>query len=200
MVPGSTLERPRRLGDRDAARGLDRGLGGRQPHRRRAPDPHPPDPVPGDLAPAVRPRHLPDRLDRGVPGRHVQRLHLPARRVHPGLRPAAQLRRRRTRPARWAATSTSTPRSTCSRAPAREAPARRARPSRTTPAGRTPSRCSRARSRGIALRWAPQGVAGERTQRRARTCSRSIRRTAARATSSTATSSTTRTTSSCGLC
>ena len=53
MVPGSTSNGRGDLGDRDAARGLDRGLGGRQPDRRRAPDPHPPDPVPGDLAPAV---------------------------------------------------------------------------------------------------------------------------------------------------
>ena len=104
VVPGSTLERPRRVGDGDAARGRDRAVGGRQPDRRRAPDPHPPDPVPGDLAPAVRRRHLPDRLDGGVPGRHVQRLHLPARRLHPGLRAAAQLHDAATRRARWAAT------------------------------------------------------------------------------------------------
>ena len=55
-VPGSASERPRPVGHRDAARGLDRALGGRQPDRRRAPDPHPPDPVPGDLAAAVRRR------------------------------------------------------------------------------------------------------------------------------------------------
>ena len=49
VVPGSTIERARRLGDGDAAPGLDRAVGGRQHHRRRAPDSHPPDPVPGDL-------------------------------------------------------------------------------------------------------------------------------------------------------
>ena len=88
---GLAIERPRRVRDGDAAPGRDRAMGGREHHGRRASDSHPPDPVPGDLAPDVRPRRLPDRLDGGVPGRHVQRLHLPGGRVHPGLRAAAQL-------------------------------------------------------------------------------------------------------------
>ena len=33
IVPGSRLQRARRFGDRDAARGLDRAVGGRQPDR-----------------------------------------------------------------------------------------------------------------------------------------------------------------------
>ena len=159
VVPGSTSN-----GHGDSATetprvGLDRGLGGRQPDRRRPPDPHPPDPVPGDLAPAVRRRHLPDRLDRGVPRRHLQRVHLRARACTSRASARRSTTPRRTRPAPSAATSTSTPRSTCSQG--------------ACAGGACPSRAPEASDAGwkdtikmfpgeitrIALRWAPQSVA-----------------------------------------
>ena len=72
QVPGSTSNGRGVSATETPQEGLDRGLGGRQPDRRRPPDAHPPDPVPGDFAPELRRGHLPDRLDRGVPGRHLQ--------------------------------------------------------------------------------------------------------------------------------